>query len=91
MRLGFHSILSNISHSARARVEQCSYGLAGFLLLSGSSHVTSTYEHVDSIDKQVHRGAEVLDFNAISSRLVAGGWGGELALWSLPQGSPKMI
>lgn len=91
MKLGFLSILSNISRSARGRVEQFSYGLAGFLLLSGCSHVTSTYEHADFIDKQVHRGAEVLDFNAVSSRLVSGGWGGELALWSLPQGSPTMI
>ena len=91
MKLGLLSTLNDISRSARSLFKRPFYGIASFVLFSGCSQVASKYEHADIIDKQVHRGSEVLDFNGASSSLVLGGCGGELALWSMPQWSPTII
>ena len=90
MKLVSSSIWSNISPRGSA-LRRTVFGTALALLLGGCANVPSKYEHADIIDKQVHRGSEVLDFDDTSSTLVSGGWEGELALWSMPKGSPDVI
>lgn len=59
-------------------------------ILSGCGS-TPRLEPADVIDRHVHRGADVLGFDRDSTTLVSGGWEGEVALWSLPEGRPWRI
>lgn len=81
------SIWSDIS--PRVSVRKIVLCLSLVIVLGGC--VTSKYQPADVIDKQVHRGSEVLNFDDTSSMLVSGGWEGELALWPMPRGVPSKI
>ena len=81
------SIWSDISPRARVRDIVLIFSLG--VLLGGC--LSAKYEPADVIDKQVHRGSEMLDFDETSSILVSGGWDGELALWPMPQGAPSKV
>ncbi len=78
------SVSTNICSAISRRPE-----IAGLLLCAALTGCSTLYEPADVIETQVHRGADVLDFDAASKTLASGGWEGELVLWSMPEGSPK--
>jgi len=61
------------------------------LLLAGCSIWQTGDVAPDYVDDSTHRGVDVLDFDDSSKLLASGGWGGEIALWSLGAQKPERV
>ncbi len=57
----------------------------------GCSSMTEVNQAPDYVDTTVHRGSYAMDFDSRGPLLATGGWEGELALWSLPDGKLERV
>jgi len=64
---------------------------AAIWLSVGCSNMTEVNQAPDYVDTTVHRGSYAMDFDFRRPLLATGGWEGELALWSLPDGKIQRV